>query len=1104
MKRTLLAILISAFCIPGIFSQRPELRFTDPLQDLEMTNRNVTCMAQDTLGYIWIGTQSGLNRFDGYRLRNYKFLSGNLNCLIDNEITRLYQDSHSRLWIGTRRGLCVYRPEYDDFTWIAHGNDSSGLSGFEITDIREDSKGNLFISNAWDIYRWQENKQNFEPVFRIDQGDITSFLFDANDNIWIGSIKEGGLIHLNVTSQETKKYLHDEKDNHSISSNSPVSLVLQRDQLWIATYDGGINCLDIRSGTFRKFPVSNPYELNTRAVYLDRNDRIWTVDVTGLKAYDATNDMFYGYYPVHNDPFSIKNYCFGIFQDSQGNYWTMHSGEGVCLSIVPKGFLYFDNAPEKFWYISSNIISAIGEDQNGSLWLGNPANGIDVFYWAEGRIMRFVYDPAKPYGLGAGAIFSIFRDRDLTMWVGSNMGGLQYYDRASERFYSYRNVPGDTNSIANNDVRSITEDRNGDLWIVVHGKGVDRFDRKKKIFYHYNQKNHNLSNDYCYQVLSDSKGNLWVATVWGLSKMEKGESVFTSYYKLDNDPNSISDNGIISLFEDNAGRMWIGTSDGLNRYNYNSKNFVRYGTGFQSTIINVILGDRAGNIWLGTSKGITRLNPASGECKNFDQSDGILSGEIYPRAGFINTTSDLFFGGDKGVNVISPDHIRFNEDPPRVLITGLRIFNKEITDYSEKGILQKHITSTKSIRLKHKMNVITFEYLALNMINTFRNKYAYKLEGFDKEWIDAGDRREVTYTNLDPKKYVFRVIATNNDGYWNLEGASLEVNIMPPWYQTLLFRIMAVLLLITGYFTFHYIRVGTLEKQKKNLEREVKARTLELWEKNELLEKQAMELNETNSLLEERQQYIEEQAEQLQAQATDLLHTNQELKQANGTKDKLFSLIAHDLKDPFNTLLGFTDVLVRDFSRIDDDQKLSIIGMIRTSSGRIHELLENMLKWARSQSGSMQVKKKIFGIGKMVKAITPVFQHTLTEKQISLQVNIPEDLEVNADEDMISTVIRNLVNNAIKFTPREGLITISAEKKKRLVEVSVSDTGVGIPKELMKTLFDPVKQEIQRGTMGEKGSGLGLSLCKEFVEIHGGRISVQSEEGKGSRFSFTI
>ncbi len=1104
MKKAILSILTLALVISFASPQPLELRFTDPLENLELTNNNITCLAQDSLGFIWIGTQSGLNRFDGYNLRHYKFVVGNLNCLIDNEVDRLYLDSQGRLWIGTHRGICRYVPEQDNFLWLAHVTDSAGMSGFMITDIREDSQGNIYVSNTLDIYRFREDVKKFEPVFRIDQGEIFTFLFDTDSSLWIGTSKDGGLIHLGLAGGNATKYLHDPKDPESISSNSPVSLALQRDKLWIATYDGGINCMDIKSRTFKKFPVVNHYELHSRVVYIDRDDRVWTVDITGLKLYDAANDVFYGYYPMKDDPYSIKNLCLGIFQDFQGNYWTLHGGEGVCLSTVVKGFQYFDTNPERFWYTSSNYVSAIAEDMNGNLWLGNPANGIDIFRWTEGRTIRYLHDPANPYSLGAGAIFSIFMDRDNRIWVGSNMGGLQYHDPATGRFYGYRNDPGDTASIANNDIRSIAEDRNGDLWVVTHGKGIDRFDRKKTVFYHYNHQNNGLSNDYCYQVLMDRKGVLWVATVWGLNKLEKGKSTFANYYKTDNDPGSLSDNNITSLFEDYLGRIWIGTHDGLNLYHEEKDNFTRYGEGFQSTIINLVLGDRNGKIWAGTAKGITLLDPETGECKNFDQHDGLSSGEINARAGFINATNALFFGGNNGVTIINPGSIRFNEAPPRVLITGLKVFNREIGIKDESGILNEDIMFTKSIKIRHRQNVITLEYLALNMVNTFRNKYAYKLEGFDKDWIDAGNKREVTYTNLDPQRYVFRVIAANNDGYWNLEGASLEVIILPPWYRTWIFRILILLLLALSYVLFHYIRIAGLEKQKANLEKEVRVRTLELKEKNVLLQQQAEELNETNALLEERQQYIEEQSEQLQAQAEDLIHANQELKQANNTKDKLFSLIAHDLKDPFNTLLGFTDLLTRDFSKIDDEQKIKIIGMIRTSSGRIHELLENMLKWARSQTGNIKVNKKAFRLGAMVKAITPVFQHTLHEKGISLGIDIPNDLEVKADKDMISTIVRNLVNNAIKFTPKGGSITITAEKKKSEVEVSVADTGIGIPKHLLKTLFDPVKQEIQRGTQGEKGSGLGLTLCREFTEIHGGRLTVRSEEGKGSTFSFTI
>lgn len=1104
MKKVFLFGLIWAFSTIEIHSQRPELRFTDPFENFELSNENITSIAQDTLGFIWIGTRNGLNRFNGYNLHIYKFVSGNPHCLINDQINKLYRDSHGKLWIGTHHGLCHYVPEYDYFKWVAHENDSSGMSGFEIIDMEEDSKSNLYVANALEIYQFQENAGRVIPVFRISGGDIADFLFDKDDNIWIGTIKEGGLIRVDNRTREATFYKHDEENENSISSNSPVSLALQHDKLWIATYDGGVNCFDMKKEIFKKFPVTNQYELYSRVAYVDNTDKVWIVDVTGLKVYDAENDLLSGYYPIENDPYTIKKTCAGIFQDFQGNYWTMHSGEGVGLSIVPKGIITFDNSPQKFWYTTADIISAVGEDKEGNLWLGNPSNGIEIFNWSKASIFRYLYDPSNPYSLGEGAVFSIFQDSDNRMWVGTNMGGLQYYDAKRERFYSYRNKPDDTTSIANNDIRSITEDENGDLWIVVHGKGIDRFDRKKNIFYHYNKERNNLSNDYAFQVLNDSRGNIWVATVWGLSVLKKGDHLFTNYIKIDQDTNSLSDNEIISLFEDQKQRIWVGTSNGINLYNSTNDNFRRYSNGLASTTINIILGDSSGNIWVGTPKGITMLNPANGECINFDQHDGLLSREIYTRAGYINDENALFFGGDKGVNIVPAGRLHFNDIPPRVLITGIKIFNQEIKDYNEKSVLKQHIIYTKSIKLKHSQNIITFEYLALNMINTSRNQYYYQLEGFEKTWINAGNRREVTYTNLDPKRYVFRVIASNNDGLWNKTGASLEVIILPPWYQTLLFRILLIILILSSYVAFHLIRVSRFKKQQIILEQQVRERTLELNGKNELLEKQAEELSDSNTQLEERQQFIEEQSEKLRLQADELYNANQELIQANNTKDKLFSLIAHDLRDPFNTLLGFTDLLSKEYTNISDDQKIKIISMIRISSGRIHGLLENLLKWARSQTGMISVNKRAFRVLDMCNTIVKVFQHSINEKELSINLNIPGELEIFADEDMISTIMRNFLNNAIKFTPTGGIITMETKQKKGKIMISVTDTGIGIDRERLKNIFNPVKNEIERGTSGEKGSGLGLLLSGEFAEKHGGEISVQSKKGKGSTFTLTL
>ena len=1056
-------------------AQVPDLKFVDPLRFFDLSDNNVNCIIQDTVGFMWIGTNSGLNRFDGYELRVYKYIVGDNNSLINNQITKLFLDSKSRLWIGTKHGLCCYVPEYDNFSWLSHESVPSGLNNYEITDIKEGKDGKVYISNTSGIYRYDEPLQKFSLVYAIPKGDLSCFLFDNDNQIWIAAYKEGGLIRYNQETGQAEYFVHD-KNKNSISSNSPVCLALQGKRLWIATYDGGVNCYDIDLNHFKVFPVNGEYELQCRSVYIDRDNYVWVVDVTGLKVYDARNDNFYDYYVDPSDNMSIKRSCNGIYKDNEGNYWTTHAGEGIGLSAVQKGFITFTNNPADTWHVSSEFISAINEDGDGNLWLGNPHNGIDVFQWTKSRVKTYLNNQNDKSSLGKGAVFSIFRDSENKMWVGTNMGGLQCYDPTTDRFLSWMNNPLDTNSIANNDVRSIVEDNEGNLWVVVHGKGIDKFDRKQNIFYHYNSKNNNLSNDYCFSLLADSKGDIWAATVWGLSVLRKDDKAFKNYYQVEKDTNSLTDNNIVSLYEDDNHIIWVGTSNGLNSYNRQADNFTRYGNGFAGTVINAILSDSKGMIWVGTSKGITRLDPVTGLYRNFDRRDGIISYGIYPRSCFRNSQKDLFFGGDRGVNIVPPEKLRFNTKPPKVIISGFKIVNKDYTDFTHDGVPNKSIIYTKSVKLDYNLNVISISFTAFDFLAPLKNSYSYKLEGFDKDWTSPENKREVTYTNLDPKKYVFRVRAANSDGYWNNTGAALEIIVLPPWYKTLLFKILLILLLGGFVVSITFFRTNQLQKQKLMLEKQVRERTVELSGKNELLQKQANELN----------------------------HANQELLQANRTKDKLFSVIAHDIINPFNTLLGFTDVLREDFDRIGDNEKKDIINMIGTSSDRIHELLENLLKWTKTQTGKITVNKRVFRIAPVVRSAVTIFEHTAINKKIIINTDLPEDQMAFADEDMVSTILRNLLNNAIKFTPEEGKINITAEEDDENVTIHVSDTGIGINEKVAVTLFDSNNRDVALGTRGEKGSGLGLVICKEFADINGGRMSVKSEPGKGSTFSLTL
>ncbi|MBN2611697.1 MAG: hypothetical protein JXB00_09090 [Bacteroidales bacterium] len=1077
--------------------QVPALKFSTLPNENNLSGSYATCIAQDTLGFIWIGTTDGLNRFNGYDFKVYKTKPDDQNSIISNNIFCLYNDSRGRLWIGTNYGLCMYNPLFDSFTRVSTGDNPSGLETFYIYFINEDSEKNFYVAAGNSIYRYNDKQKVFSEIISLGNYPVNSFIFDEQNNIWIGAGNEGGLYFYNTIDKNLVRYTADDNNPNSLSNNNVMSLAMHNGILWLTTSGGGINSLDLNNMNFKKYPISGPYEAYGKYLYIDRNNYLWQCDLTGVKVYNKSTDSFLGYYHNEADPYSIKKNVVSIFQDKQGNYWTTHTPGGVGISYVPRGFSGFDTNPQGYWTTSNENISAICEDVNGNLWLGNPNNGIDIFYWNKGEIKTYINNPSDKYSLGSGAVFAIFRDSKNTMWTGTYFGGLQYFDKNTGRFISFTHNPEDTNSIAGNDVRYIAEDSDGNLWLVVHGKGVDKFNIKEKKFTHYNAANNNLSNDWTYHVLCDHEDNIWVASVWGLNRLKKGEQVFENYLTNDNDTNSLTGNEIISLYQDKDKILWIGTTNGLNLYDQKTNSFKRISLNAASNHICAILDDREGNIWVSTLKGLVRFNPKSGKSLEFDKNDGLLADEFNARSAYKNNENGLFFGSIKGVNVFNPDNLKINKTEPKVIISGIRLFYEEVTDYSRHSVLQKHITYTDTLILKYKQNIITFEFLSLNMIHTDKNQYEYMLEGFDRKWNLARNKREASYTNLNPGKYTLKVRASNNDGIWNYEGTSLFIRILPPWYMTWWFYLICALFVSGSFVLFYLYRTAQLRKQKHILRQRVEERTRQLTEINKILKAQTDDLNDTNALLEERQQRIEEQSKSL-------AKANDELKTLNSGKDKLFSIIAHDLRGPFNNILGFSDILLKDFEKMDEIQKKNIAGYIYSSTNKVYNLLENLLKWAATQTNKLSFSPELIDIRNLITENLKLYHEIARKKGVELKFNKIDAEYVFADYEMINTVMRNLVTNAIKFSLESGTVEISVSKEKNLARISVTDNGIGMESQYLEHLFSLEYNESRPGTNDERGSGLGLILCKEFVEKNGGAITVQSVVGKGSTFSFTL
>ncbi|MBN2520792.1 MAG: hypothetical protein JXB17_09830 [Bacteroidales bacterium] len=1077
------------------------MKFIDFSENENLTSSYTSCITQDSIGFIWIGTQDGLNRYNGYHIKSYKTFPGDSTSLPHNNIITLYTDRNGDVWIGTNNGLCLYERNYDTFKQIANEKLPSGLSEFTISCINENKNGIIHVSTLQSIYNYDLQNEKFIELIKIDKGEINKFIFDKKNNIWIGTIKEGGLLYYDLENEKIEKYFYDKNNKNSISDNSPMGIALKDSILWIATSGGGINSFNINTKTFKRYPVNDPYQINAKVAYIDNNKRIWTCDYVGLNLYDEKLDIFYSYIPDIDIKYSLKSSILSIFQDIQGNYWTLHSPGGIGLRIVPKGFNNFNE--DKFWRPSNNNITAICEDGEGNLWLGNASNGVDIFCWKEKKIMTFNNQPDNKYSIGKGATLALFKDKDDIMWIGSHMGGLQYFDEKTKHFLAYLHDPDNPKSIANNDVRSITEDNHGNLWLVVHGKGIDKFDKEKQIFYHYNYEDNGLSNDWSFQVLHDSQENIWVATVWRLNLLKKGENTFHVFYFDENDTNSLSNDEITSLYEDSKNRIWVGTGDGLNLYNRGKNNFTRFTKGFANSHICAILEDNKNNIWVSTLSGLSVLNSKSKTVKNFDISDDLTSKEYNNRSCYKNNDK-LFFGGINGVNYFNPDNIHYNTYIPKVVITNFKLFNEEVTEYNKNSVLKKHISVTEEITLEHKQNIITFEFVAINMIHPEKNQYAYIMEGFDNGWHYVGNKREATYTNLDPGNYVFKVKASNNDDYWNEKGTSIKLTILPPWWKTWWFRIILGIIILILLLTYNLTRTTQLRKQRLTLARQVKKRTTELREKNILLEDQKNDLDHAYKQLIERQERIQEQAEELKQQTENLSKANEELKLLNSTKDKLFSIIAHDLRNPFNSILGFSDILRDSYDELTNEEKLEIVDNINLSSRRVYDLLENLFKWARTQTDKIDYHPVKLSLNTLIKDIIYLLHNISDKKQIEIIFKESVEAEVFADEDMVRTIIRNLLDNAIKYTPRGGKIFVNVENLNDFSKITIQDTGIGMEKDTIENIFNLNHTDSRVGTEGEKGSALGLVLCKEFVERNNGKLNIESKPGQGSIFSFTL
>ncbi|HLO31765.1 MAG TPA: PAS domain S-box protein [Anaerolineales bacterium] len=840
---------------------------------------------QDSKGYLWIGSQDGLNRYDGYDFKVFKQDPDDPDSISHNSILAITQDKDGYLWIGTwGGGLNRFDPATETFVHYLHNsNEPNSLSSDTVTSIKQDSTGALWVGTIGGLNRYNPLTNGFDH-FKNDpkdpnslSGDAISVIFeDSHHQLWIGTgaigMEGSGLNRFDPTTGKVVRYQHNNSASQSLSSNNIASIYESSDgTFWIATggfslQGNGLNQFDPRTGTARYFS-NNPESAdslganNLMALWGDSSGVLWIGTwAAGLDRMELSNPGHFVHY--QNDRFfpdSLSgNEIWSLYKDHSGVLWVGTSHSGINKLPANSGqFSLYRNNPSDSSSLSTNAVGAFSEDRRGDIWIATWGAGLDRFNLRTGRFDHFRHDPEDPDSLSDDLFMAVYVDAYDLVWAGTLGKGLDRLTPTNGKVVHYLHDPENPASIADDNIAVIIPDQAYGLWIGTFG-GLSHFDLSTNTFTNYSHDPANpasLSDNRVVSLYLDSKKNiLWIGT-WGggLNQLDLNNPLYTDpqratlirYHHNPADPSSLSEDSVWAIHQTMDGALWLGTQMGLNRFDPNTRTFRRYTeqNGLPNNVVLGVLEDHFGKLWITTNNGLAKFDPDTKTFIAYDTSDGLQSNEFNSNAYYRTRKGNLLVGGVNGFNLFDPANINANPIAPQVAITGFEVFNEP---------LQMDLSGREPIQLSYKQSFISFEFAAFDFQAPHKNQYAYKLEGFDKDWVQAGNRRFATYTNLPGGEYVFRVKASNSDNVWNEKGAALPVFITPPIWRTWWFNgslIFVLGVLIAGGFRW---RLASIREQNIHLETEIAERTSELRETNRLLEKEVEQRKRAEAELEKR------------------------------------------------------------------------------------------------------------------------------------------------------------------------------------------------------------------------------------------------------------
>lgn len=1024
-----------------------------------LSNNQVNAIYKDSRGFMWFGTASGLNRYDGYEFKVYRNQNNDAKSLPDNYIENIQEDVSGNLWIRTSAGYVFYNSFTDTFDrdvekWMWN----IGISGNPSSIYIDKHKIFWVYVLGKGIYRYVNGEKKAERVNvkaeALLNADIVDMI-ESNEGILL-IYNHGVLVCLDKEKLNVKWTINDISSDIGKETVNDFSLFIdQKEQLWIYGVLGmWIYNLPQKTWELRS-PKDDSYN-SVRAVAQDKRGRMWLgKDQDGVELVDVQGNHIHLINVPNNERTLSNNTITALYEDAAGTMW---------VGTYKKGISYYNESIFKFGIVDIGDINCVENGRKDVVWLGTSGSGL--ICWNRSTDERKVFShTSDPHSISSDIIVSLLLDSNDKLWAGTYWGGLNCYD--GNRFIHYR--AGGENSLASDNVWALVEDADKNIWIGTLGGGLQCLNPATGVFVTYSSNNSNLVSDHVSSLCLGRNNTLIIGTSVGVAIMDLTTRKITNFAGNRSGMRQFTNQTVNQVYEDSRGLIWVGTREGLNVYDPKQDELyeVAVKPNFSEFYILGITEDENKSMWVSAGGELINVTLSvegktgklSFRCHTYDERDGLQSCDFNQRSLKRLHSGEIVVGGLYGLNNFRSDNIKYNRALPKVMFTGFQLFNEEVKvgeEYDGQIILKEALNKTKEVVLGYKQNVFTVLFASDNYVLPEKTRYHYKLDGFNEDWlISMADQHRVTYTNLAPGSYLLKVKATNSDGYAGTEEATLKIVILPPFWMTPWAYACYIFLLIGGLFLAFY----AVQRRERN---KFKIRQME--------------------------------------------QDAQRAEEVNQMKFRFFTNVSHELRTPLTLIISPLEGMIKETK---EAKQLDKLNLMHRNALRLLNLVNQLLDFRKNEMAGLHLSLSEGDIVAYVRNICSSFLILSEKKNVHLTFfTAVESLNMAFDEDKVGKIVMNLLSNAFKFTPDGGRVDVSLEILKgspETLEIKVSDTGSGVKDEDKERIFERFYQVEHEGESNRStGSGIGLSLVRDFVTLHGGAVRVFDNVGSGSVFVVDI